>query len=86
MSSGLETVKCLVSCKGDVNTFLAQSELLDLCEKVLRVSALFTIYPKIFSGGISKLKQQICIAFDLWTRSRDQRGTCMYMYNNIWDD
>lgn len=40
VSSGMETVKCLVKCKGDVTSFLTQSELLDLCEKVLRVSPL----------------------------------------------
>lgn len=37
VSSGMETVRCLVKCKDNVTSFLAQSELLDLCEKVLRV-------------------------------------------------
>lgn len=37
VSSGLDTVKCLWKCKGDVTVFLAQSDLLNLCEKVLQV-------------------------------------------------
>ncbi|KAJ7389306.1 hypothetical protein OS493_032159 [Desmophyllum pertusum] len=53
VSSGLETVKCLVSCKGDVNTFLAQSELLDLCEKVLRKEEdVFTSHGRNIVQGI----------------------------------
>lgn len=46
-------MKCLVKCKGNVTSFLAQSELLDLCEKVLRVSTgsdEITIYQNILVG------------------------------------
>ena len=37
-NSGVESLECLVQCKGDVTTILKQGDLLDLCEKVLRVS------------------------------------------------
>lgn len=36
VSSGMDAVKCLVKCEGGVMLFLAQSELLTLCEKVLQ--------------------------------------------------
>ncbi|KAM7440704.1 RNA-binding motif [Porites harrisoni] len=35
-NSGVESLECLVQCKGDVTTILKQGDLLDLCEKVLR--------------------------------------------------
>lgn len=38
MNSGMDAVKCLVKCEGGVMLFLAQSELLTLCEKVLQVN------------------------------------------------
>ena len=41
VSSGVESLECLVQCKGDVTTILKQGELLDLCEKFLRVSQLY---------------------------------------------
>ena len=38
VNSGVESLECLVQRKVDVTTVLKQSDLLDLCEKVLRVS------------------------------------------------
>ena len=38
VNSGVEGLECLVKCKGGVSTFLRQRDLLDLCERVLRVS------------------------------------------------
>ena len=38
VNTGVESLECLVQCKGDVTTILKQGDLLDLCEKVLRVS------------------------------------------------
>lgn len=43
----METVKCLVKCKGDVTSFLSQNELLDLSEKVLKVSTYIVYYWKL---------------------------------------
>lgn len=37
-SSGVESLEYLVHYKGDVTTILKQDDLLDLCEKVLKVS------------------------------------------------
>lgn len=38
VNSGVESLECLVQCKGNVTTILKQSDMLDLCEKVLKVS------------------------------------------------
>ena len=38
VNTGVESLECVVQCKGDVTTILKQGDLLNLCEKVLRVS------------------------------------------------
>lgn len=37
VTSGADCLECLVKCRGDVSTFLEQSDLLNLCERILNV-------------------------------------------------
>ena len=44
VTSGADCLQCLVKCRGDVSSFLGQSDLLNLCERILNVKVLNVVY------------------------------------------